>query len=159
VITHVNGRPIYDSDGLVLNVTSLPAEAPARLTVLRNGQTKQIEVELAKAVPPKRIVTAPAEFWRGLRVEFASASGGDFLRDNQALLQDGSVVAAEVIQDSPAWRAGVRPQMIISHVGTTHVQTPKEFQAAVAGKPGAVQLREVRLNGQIERPAYSVAPE
>lgn len=162
VITHVNGRPIYDADGLVLNVTSLSADAAARLTVLRSGQTRHFDVELAKAVPPKRIVTAPAEFWRGLRVEFASASGQDFLRNNQPLLQEGSVVVAEVAQDSPAWRAGLRPEMIISHVGTTHVQTPKDFQSAIAGKSGVVQLREVRISTlqfQIERPSHAVAAE
>lgn len=160
VITHVNGRAIYDADGLVLNVSSLPAESAARLTVLRNGQTRQVEVELAKAPPSRRIVSAPVELWRGLRVEFASAMGGDFLKNNQPILQEGGVVVAEVAADSPAWRAGLRPEMVISHVGGIQIQTPKEFQSAVGGKTGPVQLREVRFNAfKPERPIYSVDPE
>jgi serine protease Do len=160
VITHVNGRPIYDADGLVLNVSSRPADAPTRLTVLRSGQTKHVDLELAKAAPSKRIVTVPAELWRGMRVDFASAISQDFLTRNQPLLLEGSVVVAEVVQDSPAWRAGLRPEMIISHVGTAHVQTPRDFQLAIAGKNGAVQLREVRFSAfQIERLSHSVTAE
>jgi S1-C subfamily serine protease len=160
IITHVNGRAIYDSDGLVLNVSSLPTEAAARLTVVRNGQSRQIDVELAKAAPPKQIVTAAPELWRGMRVEFPSVLGPAFLDTNNSLLVEGTVVVAEVAPDSPAWRAGLRPEMIISHVGTTHVQTPKEFQSATAGKSGTVQLREVRQKDfQIERPTYSVTVE
>jgi S1-C subfamily serine protease len=161
VITHVNGRPIYDADGLVLNVSSLPAEAPARLTVLRRGQTMQFEIELAKAPATRRIVTAPPELWRGMRVDFASALGTDLIDRSQQLLAEGCVVVAEVASESPAWRAGLRPEMVISHVGNTRVQTPREFQAAVSGKNGAVQVREVRIGPLhvLERPTHTIAPE
>jgi S1-C subfamily serine protease len=154
IITHVNGKPIYDADGLVLHVSSLPIESPARLTVLRGGQVRHFELELAKAAPEKYIATSPRESWRGLQIDFASALGAEFLHRNDALLVEGSLAVVDVAEDSPAWRAGLRPDMIISHVGTTRVQSPKEFREAVASKPGTVPLREVRFrDGQIERPA------
>jgi S1-C subfamily serine protease len=159
VITHVNGRPIYDADSLLLNVSSLPAEAPARLTVLREGQVRQFEVELAKGIPEKRIFTTPHPLWRGMRVDFATALGIEFLGRNERLLQEGGVVVVEVDEDSPAWRAGIRTEMIISHVGNTRVQTPKEFREAVASKTREVQLREVRFSGKIETDTYTIDSE
>jgi S1-C subfamily serine protease len=73
------------------------------------------------------------------------------------LLLEGGVVVAEVAQDSPAWRAGLRPEMVISHVGSTHVETPKDFQAATSERMGSVTLREVRLGAfQIERPTHTI---
>ncbi len=162
VITHVNGRPIYDADGLVLNVSSLPAAAPIRLTVLRHGQVRQFDLELAKGVGEKRIVTAPQPLWRGMRVDFSSAISGEFLQRlvNEQLLADGGVVVAEVTEDSPAGRAGIRPEMVITHVGNTRVQTPKEFEDAVAGKTGTVELREVRPPGlAVPRPSHFIDPE
>ncbi len=159
VITHVNGRAIYDQDGLVLKVSSLPAEAPARLTVLRAGRPMQVEVELAKAAPAKRIATTPTELWRGLRVEFSSALGAEFLTRSTSLLAEGGVVVAEVAADSSAWRAGLRPEMVISHVGGQQVQSPRQFHEAVAGKTSAVQLREVRFHAiQVERLTHTIEP-
>lgn len=160
VITHVDGKPIYDADGLVLNVSSRPADSLTRFTILRSNKSQQVEVELAKAAPGKRIVTAPVELWRGMRVDFPSAISQEFLIRNDHLLIDGVVAVAEVEQDSPAWRAGLRPEMIISHVGNRPVQTPREFREAVAGKSGTVQVREVRFSTlQLERPTHAVDPE
>jgi S1-C subfamily serine protease len=93
-----------------------------------------------------------------MRVDFASAISREFLIRNDLLLVEGSVAVVEVNEDSPAWRAGIRPEMIISHVGNTRVQTPKEFRDAVAAKSGTVQLREVRAF-PIERPVHVVDPE
>jgi serine protease Do len=159
IITHVNGKPIYDADGLVLNVSSQPADSATRLTILRGNRAQQVELDLAKAAPAKRIVTAQAEMWRGMRVEFASAISQEFLIRNDHLLLEGAVVVAQVDEDTPAWRAGLRPEMIISHVGNRRVQSPREFRDAVAGKTGTVQLREIRLNTRIERPVYAIDPE
>jgi S1-C subfamily serine protease len=158
VITEVNGQPIYDADGLVLEVSKQPVESLTRLTVLRNGQVMQVAVELAKSPPlGKRVITTPEENWRGMRVEFTSAMGRDFLVRNEYLLLEGSIAVSEVEEGSPAWNAGIRPEMIVSHVGNTRVHSPKEFWGAVADKRGAVTLREVRLGvGQIERSQYKI---
>ena len=162
VITAVNGHAIYDADGLVLEVSRLPVEAMARFTLMRDGQVLQKEVELAKsAATGDQIVTAVPEDWRGLRVDYVSAISRDFLLRNDPLLLDGSIAIAAVEEGSPAWEAGLRPEMLISHVGNSRVQTPREFRDAVATKNGPVQIREVRLSdGQrIERPVYTVAAE
>jgi serine protease Do len=160
VIVEVNGQPIYDADGLVLEVSRQPAEADSRFTVMRNGRVMQVSVELAKSpAVGKRVVTTPPEKWRGMRVDYTSSMGRDFLTRNEYLLLDASIAVSEVDEGSPAWQAGIRPEVMISHVGNTSVKTPKEFWSAVTSKPGAVTLREVRLGvGQIERPQYKIEP-
>ena len=145
IITSVNGAPIYDSDGLVLEVGRLPVEAVAHLGVIRNGARQKIDVVLSKyAVRGRKVVTVRPEAWRGVRVDYASA----FLEPDQpqhfALsMTDEAVVVSEVDKNTPAERAGVKSGMLISHVDGRAVRTPKEFQAAIAEKTGAVQLRLV----------------
>ena len=54
---------------------------------------------------------------------------------------DEAVAVSEVAQGTPAWEAGMRRGMLVSHVDGQPVRTPKEFQKASAEKTGAVQLR------------------
>ena len=53
----------------------------------------------------------------------------------------GSVVVTDVEKDSPAAAAQLQVGMYITRVGGTPVRSPREFQAAVAGKSGDVALR------------------
>jgi S1-C subfamily serine protease len=52
-----------------------------------------------------------------------------------------AVIVTDVEKGTPAWDAGLRPGMLITHVERTAVQTPKGFRAAVAEKKGPVRLR------------------
>ncbi len=84
------------------------------------------------------------EAWRGVRVDYASA----FLEPDQPQhfglpMIDEAVVVCDVDQNTPAAQAGMKRGMLISHVDGRPVRTPKEFQAAIAEKSGAVQLRLV----------------
>lgn len=145
VITHVNGDPIFDSDGLVLHVGKLPVDAMVNLTVERDGRVRPITAGLAKYwVPGKKIVTALPPSWRGLRVDYATASKDfqEYARQSKVDL-DGCVVITDVAKDSPAWQEGLRPDMFISHLDSTRVGSPKEFHAATAGKEGPVEVRVV----------------
>ena len=54
---------------------------------------------------------------------------------------DNAVIVTEVAEGSPAWAAGLRRDMLITHVGREPIRTPKEFAAAVAGNTGAVSIR------------------
>ncbi len=142
IITDVDRTPLYDSDGLVLEVGRLPVEAVTRLNIVRDGRPRTIDVTLGKyPVHGKKIVTTKPEAWRGMRVDYAST-----LADAEQPLHAGlayfdeAVVVSEVAENSPAWRAGMRPKMFISQVEGAAVRTPKEFQAAVAQRSGPVAL-------------------
>ena len=157
VITAVNGRPIYDADGLVLNVGRLAADATARLSVLRDGKRLAIDVTLSKfAVLGRKIVTVQDPPWRGLRVEYLTAvvdAEGHFRSGPSST--DDAVIVTDVAEGSPAWAAGLRRGMLIAQVDHTAVRTPKEFTAAVAHVSGPVQLH---LAGDDKSPVRTVAP-
>jgi serine protease Do len=143
IITAVDDTPIYDADGLVLNLGRLPVEAVAHLSVIRDGLARTIDVKLAKyAVQGKKIITVSEPPWRGLRVEYPTAVLGNEMRSGGiAAFVDEGVVVVEATENSSAFNAGLRPGMIVTHVGSTTVNTPSEFHAAVQGAAGAVELR------------------
>jgi serine protease Do len=157
VVTAVDSTPIYDADGLVLNVGKLPAEAVTRLSVLRGGTPRMVEVTLSKyAVHGKKIVTAPDPAWRGLRVEYPTAVVDEESRVRGGMsFVDDAVIATEVTEGSPAWKAGLRRGMLITQVDGTAVHTPKEFAAAVGRNRGPVQLH---LAGDEKTPIRTVQP-
>ena len=140
IITSVNGTPVPDSDSLVLEIGRLPVEAVAHLGVLRNGTRQTINVVLGKyPVRGRKVVTVRPEGWRGVRVDYASA----YVEPGQPQRFDDAVVVSEVDPNTPAAKLGLKPGMLISHVDGRPVRTPREFQAAIAEKAGAVQLRLV----------------
>ncbi|HUY92622.1 MAG TPA: trypsin-like peptidase domain-containing protein [Pirellulales bacterium] len=161
IITHVDGKPIFDADGLRLHVGKLPPSATTTLTILRGGQTLQKRVVLSKyplALP--QVVTNRPPPWRGLHVDYSTMTRSQFeFPDFTDPLGLGSVCvsAREVDAESPAWQAGLRPGARISRVGANPVETPEEFRRAVADKPGPVQLGVIGANGEVK--VVSVPPE
>ena len=163
IVTHVDGRPIYDADGLKLHVGKLPPAATTTLTILRGGQTLQKKVVLSKyPLALEQIVTERPPAWRGMRVDYPTVTRqvnpgeiADFARLSG--FSGVCVAARDVETESPAWRAGLRPGTRISHVGSTPVETPDEFRRAVADKNGAVRLRIISPDGELK--AVNIAPE
>ncbi len=143
IVTSVNEKPIYNADDLVREVGQLPVEATAKLSVLRDGHERVIDVTLSKyPVRGAKIVTAPEPSWRGLRVEYTTAIIDPEIRKVAGMkFFDDRVVVSEVEADSPAWTAGLRPGALITHVGRRAVRTPAQFEAAVAEQKGDVRLR------------------
>ncbi len=140
VITRVGGETIFDTDDLMLYVGRQPAEALVELEVLRGERTMNVPVTLAKyPVQGGQIVTSPAPSWRGLRVDFVTAHVSAVMHFPEG------VVATEVEEASPAWKAGLRPGMIIRQVGRDAVRAPRQFHAAVANRRGTVS---VTVDGQ-----------
>ncbi|HUY36793.1 MAG TPA: trypsin-like peptidase domain-containing protein [Pirellulales bacterium] len=166
VVTHVDGHPIHDADGLRLQIGRLPAAATATLTLVRDGQPFQKRVTLSKfPVDKRRIVTRRPPAWRGLRVEYPTAldlTGGMNLVEPQLRFNRGGfpgtyVTVTEVESESPAAKAGLRPGASISHAAGTPLETPDDFRRAVADKSGPVKISVVKSTGEIE--VVTIAPE
>ena len=51
------------------------------------------------------------------------------------------MTVVEVAENSPAFAAGLRVGMVLTHVGRTPVNSPKEFHAAVENAFGPVTVR------------------
>lgn len=143
VITSINGHTLHDSDELVLELGKLPIDSTVRVELRRGSRRLELDVELTKyPVRGKKIVTTPSPDWRGARFDYLTAvydvaSPG---RTNAPPLYD-AVAVTDVEKDTPAWRAGLRPGMLISHVERSVVRSPKEFRQAVSSKTGPVYLR------------------
>jgi S1-C subfamily serine protease len=147
VITHVAGQPVPDPDRLQLVVRYLAPAERASIQFERGGAPQQTEVQVGKYhVAGDRVITEKLESWRGLRVDHPTAIPAfQLLQSAQQgeIDPEGCVVVAEVEEGSPAWNAGVRAGMFVSHVGEKRVTTPDEFREAVQSASGAVQLRFV----------------
>jgi len=157
IVTAVEDVPLYDADGLVLNVGRMPVDAVAHLSVLRDGSPRTVEVTLSKyAVRGKKVVTTQDPAWRGLRVDYPTAvedEAGRFRGSTPYV--DDAVIVIDVAENSPAWEAGLRRGMLISQVDGKSVRTPKEFAAATARNRRSVQLR---LSDDEKNPVRTVAP-
>lgn len=159
LITAVNGEPVYDDDGLVLAVGRLPVDSQVNLQVLRDDRAFQVDVRLTKyPVRGRKVVTAPAKTWRGLAVDYASAVPSQMEGLWGFPQVSDAVAVTKVEQDSPAWKAGIRPGNLITHVENHPVATPKEFFAAVSGKAGPVRLRLAPDGSEDYEPVRIVEP-
>jgi serine protease Do len=132
----------------------LPPSTTTTIEYERGGRAATATVTLAKlAVAGKIIATARPDAWRGIRVDYATALDATQLAQaisSGAYDADGCVLVTEVEPQSPAWRAGVRPGMFISHVGGKRVSTPEEFRTA------ASKLHADKLDIRLTQPAVPV---
>lgn len=143
IVLAINDQPVFDRDALMLRVGSLAPGTIARVELDRAGQRVRKEVSLGK-FPVQRgaVVTNPAPRWRGLMVDYSTA-----LEEFESRLLAGAmpleacVIVREVDEASPAWAAGLRRGMLITHVGTQRVEVPDDFSKAVAGKDGEAALK------------------
>lgn len=143
IITAVDGVPILDADHLVLEVGRLPVDSIARITVLRQGRQRTLDVRLGKyPVRGPKIVTNRPPAWRGIQVDYPTAVVDPKYRARgEATYFEDAVLVTEVEQASPAWEAGLRPGMSISHVAGRHVRTPDDFRSTIVGRSGPVTVR------------------
>ena len=151
VITHVDGEEVQDADHLILLLSRVPAGREVRLTVERTtrGDDKgpritQKRVKLSKKyledVVRPIYTTVGDPPWRGLTIDYATATP-NFQERLGFLDPDGCLAVVDVARPSPAWEAGLRPGMFVSHVGDERVTTPGEFQQLVAERKNVVKLR------------------
>jgi S1-C subfamily serine protease len=135
----------------MLQLGKQPAAGLIQLTVRRgarpgnSGRQLKTSVVLAKrhlasSRPPYAMHVEPA--WRGLQVDYATALPPALL---ERALQDevpvGSLAVTEVKRGSPAWNAGARAGMILTHVDDLRVTTPEEFQTVARLRDGKVRIR------------------
>jgi S1-C subfamily serine protease len=152
IITHVDGRPIYDFDGLRLHVSRLPPDTTVTLTVLRDRQTLKRRTVLSKypVELPQTFTNRPAS-WRGATIDYRKRSRHDVAPFQLSPSGEDSAMPCVAVRDiedgSPAWKAGLRQGMLISHVGPTSVETPSEFYRAVASQSGPTTLRLLGAEG------------
>lgn len=146
LITSIEGTETVDPDSLQLAVSSLPPGYEAEVVFERGGASQETTVRLGKAYiqGDNKVITRKPNAWRGLRVDYATATPPLVLEQRAReghLDPEGCVVVSEVDKDSVSWRSGVRQYSFISHVGGKRVTTPQEFYDAVRNADSNVKVR------------------
>ena len=149
VIVAIDGQPVRDEVDLIRRLGATHAGHQVQLEVERGGRRMNQSVMLSKkylnTVRPA-IAAEPEPRWRGLQVEYATAMP-KFPEQSLQFELGQCVGVIDVEADSPAWKAGLRPEMYVRRVAGRAVTTPAEFAAAVADQPGVVRLEVIRAGG------------
>ncbi len=136
VIVKIDGQETPDPATLRARTASLAPGSEIQLEFIRDGKSQTLKVVLAEQTA---LAMMPAEGSFGLRVREVPPGGED--ADSQPFL-----VVDQVVQGSPAARAGLIPGLKILAVGRTEVHTKDEFDKAAAqftpeqGLPLRVQI-------------------
>lgn len=163
VVTHINGKPLFDESDLFWRIGILSPGMTANLRVVRgdivdpNVAILELPVTVTKKylnTVRKPVVTTDMPTWRGLVVDYATASP-TFAQLVERPPAD-SLYVAEIVQDSPSWKAGLRVGNFITHVGDSKVTTPIEFAKSIGESTDEVILH-VTVNGQDVTP-LTVSP-
>ncbi|MDA1049759.1 MAG: PDZ domain-containing protein [Planctomycetota bacterium] len=153
IVTHIDGKAVFDESDLFWRIGILSPGTTAQLRIVRGdiSNPNAAVIELPVTVTKKYvntvrrpIVTADVPTWRGLGVDYATASPV-FSQMVERPPAD-SLYVVEVVRDSPAWQAGMRIGSFITHIGDSKVATPAEFTAAVRDAADEVTLH-VTTNG------------
>ena len=154
----------FVEDGLFANVLAdgLPADAVVTLRVLRGRAPDLQELDMRLRPLERPRTEATSELVPLDDVAEADPRTGLLLATLPAPLSDvvygldaPQPLVAEVVVGSPAWEAGLRRGMFVTHVERTATLTPKQFHAAAARHSGETQLR----TSDDEDPLRTVAPE
>ncbi len=141
-IVAVGEIPVVDSDSLVLAINAMPAGSRVTLKILRQDQSIERTVELAKyRVAGEVIATNRPPVWRGLRVDYTSTLPYTTFGDGMlTAMAKGGVVVTEVETGSAAFKAGLKKDQIIRSVEGKPLKSPRDFLRIVAGLRGPVSL-------------------
>lgn len=150
VILSINERPVFAASDLMREIGLLGPGANARLQVwrARERRTARADVTLGKwpVMDDSLIIATKQRYpeWRGIRVDYPTGRRR-FLTSDVMDTYHRAVLILNVVDESPAQLAGLRPGDFIAAVDDVKVETPQEFYEAVANLSGRVTL--TRLDG------------
>jgi len=153
VIQAVNGTKVTSPKDLALNVANIQPGEQAHLSVLRDGQTRPVDVKVG-TLPNEQTASNDTQGTAERPAQIGLALGplSPDMRD-QLNVPDGTkgAVVQGVQPGSPAETAGLQPGDVIVGVGSRPVSSPAEavraMRTALNGNDHALALRVIR-NGQ-----------
>lgn len=149
VIIGVNGKEVRKNADLFLHVGMGLNGSTAAIEVRRGFGTQKFNVKLGKFYVPGPVVASKRPAARfGLRVDHASilTQRNPFPAFARPL-PDG-VVIRDVVPESPADRARLQPDKLITHVNSRAVPTPADYHAEMARAGNRVKLTVVSSEGR-----------
>jgi S1-C subfamily serine protease len=140
-LVSIGGHRVTAKDDLYLFVSTQLAGNTVRIDVLRGNQKQSVSATLAKYHVPidRSLFSDQPPLCRGLRVDYASLIP-QRVRMGQSSMPPG-VVIREVQPNSPADRAKLQVDKVITEVRGQPVNTPAEFYAQMRKHAGPVEVR------------------
>jgi serine protease Do len=142
VIVRVDGQPIWDVRQLQRTVRSRPVNQRVLLTVLRESSRETV---------PVTVGAMPVE----ARAQLAGERFGFLVREEERrdplhgqVMQTGRILVTFVEGDSPASRAGLRPQDVILQADDHAISSLEEFDRAMRRAGRQLSLMVERRDGQ-----------
>ena len=144
VILSIDGIPVRNREDLILVVGTRFAGSVSQFQVIRYGKRITVPVRLGKyPLRTEVIASVRPKPWRGMHLDYVTMVLKQLFTGRKRLesAPHGGVLVTGVEPESSAAKAGVKPQTIITHVGSTRVQNPPEFYNVVAKLTGPVLLQ------------------
>ena len=149
VIEAVNGQKVANPRDLAVDISAIKPGEEAHLTVLHDGQTKDLALKVGQLPAEQSASNGPQQGSRHAELGLALAPLTPDMR-NQLDVPDGTrgAVVRDVQPGSPAEQAGLQAGDVIVGVGTHPVTSPAEatkaIRSAMNGSDHAVALRVIR---------------
>jgi S1-C subfamily serine protease len=141
VVVKVDGKEVADPAALVDAINSRKAGDKVKLTVLRDGKEQEIEATLGERPVRRPMVRALPQPFAGQRGAYLGIYMQEItpeLKERLGLAVDKGAVVTEVVSDSPAAKAGLKTDDVITGVGEKEIASPEELREAIAkSKPGS----------------------
>jgi S1-C subfamily serine protease len=129
VILEFEGHKTAEVPDLQRAVADSPPGKPAKVTVLREGRRETLEVPIGEMPSEEPVVAARSGPKWGLTVQPITPE----LARQFKLPGPGGVLVAEVEEETPAARAGIRPGDVILEVNRRRVRDVRTFEEALEG--------------------------
>jgi S1-C subfamily serine protease len=143
VIMSINGIRVHESDDLFLYVGTQLAGNTVQIEVLRGSERLTRSVKLAKyGVAGTPIASNRPRPRAGLRVDYTSVMAQNLGRGIPL-----GVLVRDVESNSPAERARLQPDTVITRVNGQTVLTPAEFYERMDRSRGPIRLSYLSSNG------------
>jgi serine protease Do len=151
VIVEFNGKAVTDSRHLKLEVAETVAGSSVPMKVIRDGASKTVSI-VVKAMPSDQLARGPSagdgasvgDALHGVGVADLDSASRSQLK---VPAQVQGVLVSEVVQDSPAYEAGLRQGDVIMEINRKPVKTAEQAVAATAKRLGDQTLLQVWSHG------------
>jgi serine protease Do len=141
-IVKIGDKDLKDPEMLVKAVAEHKPGDKLMLSVMRDGKEQKMEVTLAE--PPQARVRPKIELTRHAFLGVYAQPLNEELKKNLGVTVDKGAVVMELMPNSPAAKAGLAKDDVITALGDHAVTTPDELRAAVqkigAGKEVTVKF-------------------
>jgi serine protease Do len=144
VVVAIDGKPVRNSNDLVLQVGGCLAGQTLKFKVVRRKGEADVTVKLGKyPIAGPIIATNGRPTFGGLKVDYLSLLVDEMssnLFDLGSSMPPGGVLVTEVEPSSPADAQGISPKSVIVSVNGKSVDSPDEFIRLAQSAKGPVKL-------------------